>query len=68
MVRLFSVSILAMLAGLASANSPAAQEVMNQPVHTMEGWSWADCGETYLIEAHKSYAKFFQAPQQMSFS
>lgn len=44
MVRLFSVSILAMLAGLASANSPAAQEVMNQPVHTMEGWSWADCG------------------------
>lgn len=44
MVRLFSVSLLAMLAGLTFANSPPAQEVMNQPVHTMEGWSWSDCG------------------------
>ncbi|KAG1864120.1 ML domain-containing protein [Suillus subalutaceus] len=44
MVRLFSVSLLAMLAGFSSANSLPAQEVMNQPVHTMEGWSWSDCG------------------------
>ncbi|KAG2366616.1 ML domain-containing protein [Suillus spraguei] len=44
MVHLFSVSLLALLAGLASANSPPAQEVMSQPVHTMEGWSWTDCG------------------------
>ncbi|KAG2159945.1 ML domain-containing protein [Suillus bovinus] len=44
MVHIFSVSLLVMLAGLASASSPPSQEVMNQPVHTMEGWSWSDCG------------------------
>ncbi|KAG1755202.1 ML domain-containing protein [Suillus paluster] len=44
MVRLFSISLLAILAGLTSAKSPPEQEVMAQPVHVMEGWSWTDCG------------------------
>ncbi|KAG1801542.1 ML domain-containing protein [Suillus plorans] len=46
MVHIFSVSLLAILAGLASASSPPTQEVMNQPVHTMESWSWKDCGSS----------------------
>ncbi|KAG2118442.1 ML domain-containing protein [Suillus clintonianus] len=46
MVRVFSISLLAMLAGLASASSLPAQEVINQPVHVMEGWSYEDCGSS----------------------
>ncbi|KAG0708943.1 ML domain-containing protein [Suillus ampliporus] len=44
MVRLFFVSLLAVLAGLTSANSLPEQEVMAQPVHIMESWSYSDCG------------------------
>ncbi|KAG1757488.1 ML domain-containing protein [Suillus lakei] len=54
MVRLFSISLLAMLAGLTSANSPSAQEVMNQPVHVMDGWSWHDCGSPTDVVQLKS--------------
>ncbi|KAG1899139.1 ML domain-containing protein [Suillus fuscotomentosus] len=54
MVHIFSVSLLAMLAGLASASSPPTQEVMNQPVHTMESWSWSDCGSPAHVVQLKS--------------
>ncbi|KAG1783867.1 ML domain-containing protein [Suillus placidus] len=54
MVRLFSVSLLAMLAGLASAIPPPTQEIMNQPVHSMEGWSYSDCGSPTDVVQLKS--------------
>lgn len=48
MVHLFSISLLAILASLTSAKPIVEQDVLVQPVHTMEGWSWSDCGETYF--------------------
>ncbi|KIJ68363.1 hypothetical protein HYDPIDRAFT_24649 [Hydnomerulius pinastri MD-312] len=45
MVRLFSLSLLVALAGTAFANTNVDQEVLVEtPVHTMEGWSYTDCG------------------------
>ncbi|KAG2350448.1 hypothetical protein BDR05DRAFT_954544 [Suillus weaverae] len=43
-----------MLAGLASAISPSTQEIMNQPVHSMEGWSYSDCGSPTDVVQLKS--------------
>ncbi|KIJ21675.1 hypothetical protein PAXINDRAFT_173771 [Paxillus involutus ATCC 200175] len=43
MVRLFSFSLLAVLAGVAFANVEE-QVLVESPVHTTEGWSYTDCG------------------------
>jgi hypothetical protein len=57
MVHLFSISLLAILAGLTSANPLPEQDVLVQPVHTMAGWSWKDCGETYFDIKYQPLAK-----------
>ncbi|OAX42400.1 hypothetical protein K503DRAFT_847858 [Rhizopogon vinicolor AM-OR11-026] len=44
MVHLLSISLLAILAGLTSAKPLLEQDVLAQPVHIMEGWSYQDCG------------------------
>ncbi|KIK93650.1 hypothetical protein PAXRUDRAFT_828750 [Paxillus rubicundulus Ve08.2h10] len=45
MVRFFSFSLLAVLAGAAFANTNVEEQVLVEtPVHTTEGWSYTDCG------------------------
>ncbi|KAG6334292.1 hypothetical protein ID866_4789 [Astraeus odoratus] len=45
MVRFFTLPFLALLAGSAFARIQSEQEVIQDaPVHTMEGWSYVDCG------------------------
>ncbi|KAF8843992.1 hypothetical protein BDN67DRAFT_1008439 [Paxillus ammoniavirescens] len=48
MVRLFSFSLLAVLAGVAFANVEE-QVLVETPVHTTEGWSYTDCGGSTAI-------------------
>jgi len=67
MVHLLSISLLAILVGFTTAEPFSEQEVLAQPVHTMEGWSWVNCGEIHF-EVYKPQAKVLQALNRMSFS
>jgi len=48
MVRVFSLSLLALLAGSAFANTQ--EVILDDPVHALESWSYTNCGKISSLE------------------